>query len=314
MTTNSRAPLTVGMWHQYGSIPTKDEMIYLEIEDIPFSWYLSRDPGVNKDPRESLADALGFEKNRRRLGELAKSKKIKEAVVAVPFYDEGSERKFFQIPREDIENATGNSEQQKLVGLSVLDMVEKMKQYNFPPPMDFLTYSDVDPFAMYIFEFEHVLTKQDLSYIWQNLIPDIGLQHEEASATITHELLAHELLGGGGKVVNTGGGKVLDISAEGKDFNPEIRWMVFKVKYKAKHDYYEKIIGKRSKLDIKTANVNYNWPYDFFSLVELVKLDASVELSQIEQDEITGKRKLKPINSPNPMPVTRNFKNGIMKK
>tara|TARA_Y100000592_G_scaffold42674_1_gene67840 strand:+ start:2561 stop:6421 length:3861 start_codon:yes stop_codon:yes gene_type:complete len=301
-----------GMWHQYGSIPAKDEMIYLEITDVPLEWYRSTDHEAV--PRESLADVLGFEKSRRRLGELAKSKRIKEAVVAVPFYDEGTERKFFRIPRTDIDNAIGNKEQQKLVGSTVLDMVNKMKQYNFPPSMDFLTYNDVDPFAMYIFEFEHVLSRQDLSYIWQNLLPDIGMQHKEASATITHELLAHELLGGGSKVVDTGGGKVLDISAKGKDFNPEIRWMVFKVKFKAKHDYYEKIIGKRSKLDVTTANINYNWPYDFFSLVELVKLDASVELSQIEQDEKTGVRKLKPVNSPNPMPVTRNFTNGIKKK
>jgi hypothetical protein len=301
-----------GMWHQYGSIPTKDEMIYLEISDVPAEWYYGFQEDDN--PRESLADALGFEKSRRRLGELAKSKTIKEAVVAVPFYDESSERKFFRIPRIDIDNATGNEEQQVFAGQTIIDMVNKMKQYNFPPPMDFLTYKDVDPFAMYIFEFEHVLDKQDLSYIWQNLIPDIGLEHKEASATITHELLAHELLGGGSKVINTGGGKILNTHAKGDDLNPEIRWMVFKVKYKAKHDYYEKIIGKRSKLDVKTANINYNWPYDFFSLVELVKLDASVEFSQIEKDELTGVRKLKPINSPNPMPVTRNFRNGIKKK
>lgn len=301
-----------GMWHQYGSIPKNDEMIYLEIKDIPQSWYIAREE--DPDVRYSLADTLGFEKSRRRLGELAKSKTIKEAVVAVPFYDEGSNRKFFRIPRLDIENATGNEEQQKLVGSTILEMVDKIKQYNFPPSMDFLTYKDIDPFAMYIFEFEHVLSREDLSYIWQNLAPDIGLEHKESSATITHELLAHELLGGGSKIINTGGGKILDVHAKGDDLNPEIRWMVFKVKYKAKHDYYEKIIGKRSKLDVKTANINYNWPYDFFSLVELVKLDASVEFSQIEKDELTGIRKLKPINSPNPMPVTRNFRNGIKKK
>lgn len=305
---------TVGMWHQFGLIPTKDELIYLEIEDIPDSWYLSLNPSKNKDPRESLADALGFEKSRRRLGELAKSKKIKEAVVAVPFYDKGSERKFFRIPRIDIENAIDNKEQQKLVGSTIIDMVKKMKQYNFPPSMDFLTYKDIDPFAMYIFEFEHVLSRQDLSYIWQNMLPDIGVQHKEASATISHELLAHELLGGGSRIVDTGGGKILDESAKGKDFNPEIRWMVFKVKYKAKHDYYEKIIGKRSNLDVSTANLNYNWPYDFFSLVELVKLDASVELSEIEKDEKTGSRILKPTNSLNSMPATRSIINGIKNK
>ena len=31
-----------------------------------------------------------------------------------------------------------------------------------------------------------------------------------------------------------------------------------------------------------TVNVQYNWPYDFFSLVELVKLDAEIEFNNVD--------------------------------
>ena len=50
---------------------------------------------------------------------------------------------------------------------------------------------------MYIFEFSHTFTKQDLADMWQNLQPDIGLNFEEVESSITHRLLAHELMGSG---------------------------------------------------------------------------------------------------------------------
>jgi hypothetical protein len=49
-----------------------------------------------------------------------------------------------------------------------------------------------------------------------------------------------------------------------------LRWMVFKVKQKASQNYYDKIVGETQKLS-KTSPYSYNWPYDYFSLVELAK-------------------------------------------
>ena len=40
--------------------------------------------------------------------------------------------------------------------------------------------------------------------------------------------------------------------------------------------------------------ITYNWPYDFFSLVELVKLDAEVTFSDIENDD-KGNKTIKSI-------------------
>lgn len=328
----------IGMWHQYGELPTQNEGIFLKIEDVPASYiaakrlrffhsssgadYLTAGADeINNELRstennhKSLADALGFSTEPVRLGEVAKIKKIKEAVVAVPFFEEDGKKKFFSLPREDINNAlNGNT---SLCGTSVIDMVEKMKQYNFPPSMDFLNYQEVDPFAMYIFEFEHDLSQQDLSYIWQNLAPDIALNHEEAEASITHELLAHELLGGGAVVSTSEDGRILNESAKGTEFNSKIRWMVFKVKYRAKTRYYDKIIGKKDDISKdaglgptgETDLITYNWPYDFFSLVELVKLDASVEFSNIERDEKTRERVVKDIKPEPKTTEERSLKN-----
>ncbi|MDA7494495.1 hypothetical protein N8467_00355 [bacterium] len=321
----------IGMWHQFGNLPENNEGVFCQITDVPFSFLysnaarsltqLAADGTYSWDNEEvdlslqklinqkhrSLADVLGFSKSPARLGEVAKVKKIKEAVVAVPFHEKNGVKKFFPIPRKDINNAVaGNS---KLCGQSVIEMVDKMRQYNFPPSMDFLNYNEVDPFAMYIFEFEHDLTQQDLSYIWQNLAPDIALSHEEATATITHELLAHELLGEGAVITTTEEGAVLNESAKGKEFEENIRWMVFKVKFRAKTNYYKKIVGKKDTIGKSRGIgpsgddnlITYNWPYDFFSLVELVKLDASVEFSNIERDEKTKERVVKDIK---PKPTT----------
>ncbi len=96
------------------------------------------------------------------------------------------------------------------------------------------------------------------------------------------------------------------------DVEDKLQWMVFKVKQRAKKNYFEKVIESNSKTDIpeslqgqglgqtlskknaketdflgggaaKGANplesedtIGYNWPYDFFSLVELAKIDEDV--------------------------------------
>ena len=75
-----------------------------------------------------------------------------------------------------------------------------------------------------------------------------------------------------------------DIVPEGPtdtgDFNKgyphDIQWMVFKVKQKAKTNYYD----LTAKIEEPASNwaiphYSYNWPYDFFSLVELIKLNVA---------------------------------------
>jgi hypothetical protein len=169
--------------------------------------------------------------------------------------------------------------------------MQKMEKYIFPPSFDFLNSEEVDPIAMYIFEFSHTLNQQDLADIWQNLPPDIGTTMEESEVAITHPILKKELLGeGGGQSGNT------FIEMPNK-----LKWMVFKVKQRAASNYFKKTVLRNPEVntDVEsgnvtqdefgaTSNIQYNWPYDFFSLVELVKLDAEVEFGNFNESDIAN--------------------------
>lgn len=283
---NASQSVPRGMWHQYGLIeedPAKG--IFLQVDSVPPSWidsYLEGDSTATG----SLVNLCGFSTEAVKLGQIADEKKVYEAVVAVPFVEEDGERKFFRIPRQDIRNAQDPANDY-LVGESVKRMVNRMQRYVMPPPMDFLNNPTVDPFAMYIFEFSHTFKKQDLANMWQNLYPEIGQTFETQTSTLTHELLAHELLGGGAKQTPDG---LLDINAVGNEIPDRVRWMVFKAKQRAKINYYEKIIGRNDELPEATVTsqganvqVSYNWPYDFFSLVELAKLESEVKFAKRQE-------------------------------
>ena len=290
-----------GLWHQHGRIPSADEGVFLEICDIPEEWFEEtkvsiyqtswndNNPGLSapsfptSTEIKSLADLVGFPKNEPiRMGELADRKTIKEAVIAVPFKEVDGRRNYFELDRKDVEDTLEfinsiNEEKTISVGKSIVNQITAMQDYVIPPEMDFLSDEDIQPFAMYMFEFTHELTKQDLSDIWQNTLPDIGIDHELAETEISHELLSNELLGTKRKLSNA---SKLITNDKQSVFDTDIQWMVFKVKQRA-HKSYNNLIYGNSKEDV---GLTYNWPYDYFSLVELVKLEAEVELSDI-QDE-----------------------------
>ena len=136
--------------------------------------------------------------------------------------------------------------------------------------MDFLNDKTVSPYVAYIFEFEHTLDKEDLSYIWQNLMPKIARDPEKQSVTVSHDMTTNEFF-------------------EGKSIPEDTQWMVFKVKRKANFSYYAATSDSsdddrfafqfQAGGEAKVPNYSYNWPYDFFSLVELTKLDAELEFT-----------------------------------
>jgi hypothetical protein len=294
-----RATTTRGMWHQYGLMPSGSEGVYLRIEDVPKTW-MKGALGVHTAKAQntgSLADLVGFSKEPVRLGEISPTKEISEAVVAVPFLEKKGRRNFFSIPRRDIGNALEEAPETRWVGSSIVAMVEKMQRYVFPPSMDFISNKDIAPFAMYIFEFKHMLSKQDLADIWQNLPPDIGTSFEMATSSISHELLSTELLGGGTKD-ETVPVPLQRNKAKGDPLPDRLKWMVFKVKQKAKTNYYDKVVQKAGISDeeeaVKLSKASFNWPYDFFSLIELVKLDASITFSDVEEDDAEGSKVVKP--------------------
>ena len=344
--SGSKSSAAIGMWHHYGRLPTGSEGVFLEIVEHP-------DYGSKTSTVESLADALNFPKDSQRLGTPAETKNIKEAVVAVPFYEEltvtktghsSNVRKFFEIGKEKIDHILGRNQggggassksvPSSLPLESTKQMVESMQGYHFPHSMDFINYPDkIQPFVMYIFEFEHELNRQDVTDIWQNLPPRIGRAFNPDSPLGTEEIMqtkeiSHDLQAG----------ELLNAPLKSK-----LQWMVFKVKQKAKKNYYKKSVAASpitqlpSPSEVATTfdpsgiqmgsvvtskpsiseqiskspdgifeiladgaakgasskeggggrsteyDVTYNWPYDFFSLVELVKIDQQVQFETSEE-------------------------------
>ena len=268
------------------------------------------DQGVQPDGAggETLDNICGFSTMPQKIGQLKKRKKVFEAVVAIPFVEEDGVRNFFKIPRDTVRaiqylrqsgevvagvlsteldaafelvDESGSrlfsefTDEQKnvLLNTSVADQIRKMEKYNFPPSFDFLKYFENDPISMYIFEFSHVFTEDDLSHMWQNLMPKVGIQMETAVSRISHPLITNELLGG------DDGDNYLNGVFTGLPEN--LQWMVFKVKQKAALDYKKDIFpGSGVVFGAGFGETfNYNWPYDQFSLVELAQLEANVTMA-----------------------------------
>ena len=246
----------------------------LQIPASAFSVATDRPPAPTTPPPLSLVDICGFPTDPVKIGELPEAKTVYEAVVAVPFVEKEGEREFFKImsPKQgDIFD--------DYAGKSIKRQAELMEKYVFPPTFDFVQNISVDPIAMYIFEFSHKFTQDDLSHMWQNLSPKVGTQAENAMATVSHPLLANQLL-------NFDFAEAQDAFEESRkpakaEFPENLQWMVFKVKQRAKTNYYEQIASTESAV---IPFYTQNWPYDFFSLIEVAEIDAEVNLKPTQNN------------------------------
>ena len=90
---------------------------------------------------------------------------------------------------------------------------------------------------------------------------------------------------------------------DGRVFPKNMRWLVFKVKKRAKNNYSRTSLTDKSSINIGFditspddffnlsadfighAPYSYNWPYDFFSLVELAKVETEINLEPDEKEE-----------------------------
>jgi len=330
--TNGSESIPRSIWSQFGKIPTGSTGLYLEVNEIDRSWLKRRVPlfqlegasgqtpdRLNGDGESvgnttvwqkyyslygsgevlSLAEHIGFKKRSAKLGEIAQSRTVKEAVVAIPFLESGGKRSFFEIPKEEINASLLDLEPGgKGVTNSVADMVSKMQDYVFPPKLDFIKNPDIStPFAMYIFEFKHTFDQDDLSYMWQGIQPNSGKKLQTTETSISHKLLAGELMGEAN-------------SKTGEPLQSGLRWMVFKVKQKAPTNYYDKVVthqlstGESTNTDLSIGRstvgetdvpeYSYNWPYDYFSLIELVKIESEVKFAPTKESA----------NGPNSLVIT----------
>lgn len=155
-------------------------------------------------------------------------------------------------------------------------LLRKMDKFILPPQFDFLINPDeAARIVMYMFEFKFKFDQDDLSYMWQNLMPRHGKSYKiSEEATISHELFD-------------------DAQAEFlslQDFTDPaapIQWMVFKVKQRGVANYYDKVTKKdpfsfvpnlkNPQRDKMLRRYSYNWPYDFLSLIETVKITADID-------------------------------------
>jgi hypothetical protein len=180
---------------------------------------------------------------------------------------------------------------------------------------------------MYLFEFTTTFNKQDLADWWQGIMPEASKKFEKAKVyTIDHAMPGIGLQDFGAKP-GAGGGKIdrrlrdlIDTSeyvhTRNKDnpgFRPDIQWMVFKVKQRATTSYEEMI---RNSLRSAGATIKqstgqmayenrakgFNWPYDFFSIVELAKIDVGVtfrpDIDEIDADGQTKNKKVETLDGP----------------
>jgi hypothetical protein len=287
---------TKGMWKGYGRPTSGSSGVYLQLRESygPKTYGRGADTDLNptvKTPRTgSLIEVCGFKADQQRVGEMPAKREISEAIVAMPIDSKGIP---FSIDLPTYQKQILNVKQGKspvtagMLGsdqdideTSISKMYNLMQKYYIPPHMDFsqqenVFQMDIKPFVMYIFEFTHNLTKEDLSNIWQNLMPDISIKAEKQSSVFEHEIgPKYEFFG--------------DLGSN--DFPPNIRWKIFKVKKRARNNYFNVTktsergsgFAFTSKTELAGFSSNpeaeldhsYNWPYDFCSLVELAKINS----------------------------------------
>jgi hypothetical protein len=278
---------TRGIWKGYGIVPSGSEGIFLQLKESYPQITNSMDASVTSTLSGSLIEVCGFKATSERVGKMRSKKIISEAIVAVPIDEKGN---FFSIDKDMFAKQKSNLEaankallagdfgvEMDIGETSITKMIQKMKRFSLPPQMDFINNPNTDPFVMYIFDFNHSLDKQDLSDIWQNLMPKISTTAEKDSSVFEHKIgLEYEFFGQYKK------GNLPD----------NIRWMVFKVKQKARNNYFN--ITQQSEVakgfnftafkELQGVSSNpeaellysYNWPYDFFSLVELAQIESEV--------------------------------------
>lgn len=279
-----------GMWSGYGDIPSDNKGIFLELKDS-FSYETNK---TISSLTASLLDQVGFISEQKRTSVIADQKIISEAIIAIPFLDSkgkntieidcknliGINRKFFELQKKNLNNGepaikTGDfGSTGEIRVTSVSDMIEKMGDYVIPPQYNFLEYSDIQPFAMYIFEFKHVLDRQDLADIWQGVMPKIAMTPEKDEIEVDHPMGKFEFFGEKGLPDN-------------------LRWMILKVKKKAEKNYFavtaDSTDDDRFKFNFKVGRkapeYSYNWPYDFFSLVELAKVEIELEYKNDDREQ-----------------------------
>ena len=178
---------------------------------------------------------------------------------------------FDRTSKATLEQIKSSAEASELKDNSLVKMVLSMTRYVLPPHLDWLTNKEIDPFIMYLAEFSTTFDRDDLSDIWQGVMPKSAYTAELEEISLKHSFEKNEAF-------------------HSKRPLPNTKFKIFKIKEKANINYY-KLSSDSSddtRFTFKFANssddyvpqYSYNWPYDFFSLTELVNVEASLNLKK----------------------------------
>lgn len=299
-------------------------------------------------------------KKAKRLGEIAEDgeKTLSEAVLAMPFYLDPK-----GIPRIMTVRAPGT-----LLGPKIKQFRKQFTDFSLPPslskqllalvPPKYPEIPDIiNPFGdddldrllssdrnrkyrapvIYLLEHKIEVSRQDLSDIWQGIMPDLSKNMNLSVASVDHympgntvtnpptqfpEVLQKQIELNLPVEKRDGHPRwdLLDVPNQGDPdgFIPKIKWFVFKVKKRGIIDYnqmmmrevygrnfakLENLVGEQAAAALPQemkdsyaqgvyefeSGINdptYNWPYDYFSLVELGKLDTEVGFRPELEDEL----------------------------
>lgn len=287
-------PIFSGTAGEY-TLPRSVWTSYAEQENPPGSYSFSLKDNVKdavEDGYESLVDLCGFTAGEKSVGSVADRKDISEAIMVVPYVDRAIKNKtiqiengkhFFKLNKRELKKQRKNLDElgvaidDETPSTSVSEMIEAMNKYVIPPQYNFMQYSDINPFVSYFLEFEHALSRRDLIDIWQGVMPSIAMHPETDEVEITHDIDKHNFFYN------------IDIPAD-------IKFMIFKVKQKAEWNYYnvttDSTDDTRFRFNFQgdgevevVPDYSYNWPYDYFSLVERAKVDVNFTLKTPKKEE-----------------------------
>ena len=199
---------------------------------------------------------------------------------------------------DELVKASPHSDLDPLVkSKDLYDLLVMMRKYVIPPHLDFM-HSDVnDTFAMFMMEFSVDVSNKDLQNIWQNIEPTFAKKALKVKTSTNMHLMPTNFQTSHTAYDNEQNEGRLPFHPyfASDHFDPETtRWAVFKVKKRASMNY-NSIVGKNlqnigggmpwTRKDFGTTDAHptsrtneflysYNWPYDFFSLIELAKIDS----------------------------------------
>ena len=185
--------------------------------------------------------------------------------------------------------------------IGIQSQLELMDEFVIPPQYDFLRpeNGDEETMVMFILPFYHELSSLDVMNWWQNLPPSIAKNPKVSESYATHAMYPSAGLIDGDSVGLTLGEDVIGLTPD--IIFDDLRWKIIKVKQRAEASYNNKLLSSylgedftKSRADeilqnslgttisdgnnidrylLSKQGITWNWPYDYFSLVELVSID-----------------------------------------